>query len=65
MAVVLPTTVAPHLVRRIKAVHFQQTLGETQRHGGIVGPSAARQLPMAAAEQIGKRRELPGLAKLQ
>ena len=54
----LPAPIARDLVARIEAPALEQALGQTQRHGGVIAPGAARQVegpPPSRSPTGGKR----------
>ena len=64
VSLALPAREALHLVVRVEAFALEQALGEQQRHGGVVGPGAARQIEGPAAQQVADGREAARLAEL-
>ena len=60
-----PATVPIHLILRVKVALFDQALGQTQSHGGIVGPLTWFQRERPTADQVGDRFEGARRLKLQ
>src|SRR5579862_4909056 len=65
VALLLPEAITIDLIARIEAFAFEEALGETQRHGGVVTPPAAWQLERSSAEHVAHRCEATRAAKLR
>ena len=61
----LPAHVALHLVVRVESFALEQAFGQQQRHGGVVGPGAARLVEGTAAQQVPHGGEAARLAELR
>ena len=65
MPVLPPAYVALHLIACIEAFAFDQTFGEAEGHGGIIGPLAGLETPAAAADHVRDGREAAGRLELE
>ena len=61
----LPADVLRQSIDRIECAAFEQTLGQTQRHRGVVRPLAGLEVERAAADHVGDWREGAWLGELQ
>jgi hypothetical protein len=53
----LPAHVAGELVDRIESLAFDQTLGQAERHRGVVSPLARPEVERSAADDVVERFE--------
>jgi hypothetical protein len=60
----LPTAVTLHLIASVEGVGFEKALGETEGHGCVVTPGAAREIEGPAAEHVAHGGESAGAAEL-
>jgi hypothetical protein len=60
MTLPVPAHITLQLIDRVEALFFNETLGQAERHGGVIGSLAGFEAEWTAADNVGKWRETAG-----